>query len=117
MRGQRAAWLALCLVLNGAAVPIAAQTGLALPGCEPAPELRRALRERLNPEILDKMKLPERVARERQVLTELLTAYPREIEPYTRLSSLLGQYAPDEYAALRERWVKMAKDNPGGPLA
>jgi thiol-disulfide isomerase/thioredoxin len=88
-----------------------------LPGCEAASEVRKTLDETLDAKALDKMKFAERITGERQVLEELIAEYPREIEPYQQLIKMLRSDAPDELPVLRDRLVKMAKDNPDDPLA
>jgi len=97
--------------------PAQAQSARSLPGCETAPEVRKILDEKLNPKMLDKMKLSERVALERQVLNDLIAKYPRELEPYQTLVNSMRSEDPDQYAELRNRLVKMAKDDPNDPLA
>ncbi len=94
-----------------------AQPTLPLPGCETSPEVREVLDKKLDSKLLDRMKFGERLALERRTLEDLIARYPREFEPYQILSSRIHQYAPDEYPALRDRWVKMAKDHPDDPLA
>jgi thiol-disulfide isomerase/thioredoxin len=97
--------------------PARAQSARSLPGCETAPAVRKILDEKLDPKILDKMKLPERVALERQVLDDLIAKHPRELEPYQALVARVRSEDPDQYAELRNRLVKMAKDDPDDPLA
>ncbi len=97
--------------------PARAQSAQSLPGCETAPEVRKILDKKLDPKTLDKMKLSERVALERQVLNDLIAKYPREIEPYQTLVNDMRSEDPDQYTELRNRFVKMAKDDPNDPLA
>jgi thiol-disulfide isomerase/thioredoxin len=97
--------------------PARAQTGLSLPGCETAPEVRKILDEKLNGKVLDQMKYAQRVPYERQVLEDLIAKYPRELEPYQTLVNRMRWEAPDEFPALHDRLVRMAKDNPDDPLA
>ena len=108
--GLLASFLSFSLLVQCQAVP-------ALPGCEVAPELRKTLDETLDTKALDRIKLPERITREQQVLEQLIAAHPREIDPYQRLIETLRSDAPDELPMLRDRLVKMAKDNPDDPLA
>ena len=96
--------------------PLMAQN-LALPGCETAPQVRKVLDEKLEFKTLDKLKLPERIALERQVLEDLIARYPRELTPYQTLVNKLSSENPDEAPALRIRMVQMAKDHPEDPLA
>ena len=97
--------------------PAQGQSARSLPGCETAPEVRKILDEKLDPKALDKMKLLERVALERQVLDDLIAKYPRELEPYQTLVNKMRREDPDEFPELRNRLVKMAKDDPNDPLA
>jgi thiol-disulfide isomerase/thioredoxin len=110
-----ASLLAAALVSNS--FPAQAQSARSLPGCEAASEVRKVLNKKLDPNFLDKMKLRERVALERQVLDDLIARYPRELEPYQTLVNRMRSEDPDQYAELRNRLVKMAKDDPNDPLA
>src|ERR1022692_1793013 len=94
-----------------------AQTVLPLPGCETRPEVRQVIDDQLDYKVLDGMKYPERLAYERKVIEDLIAKYPRELEPYEKLRDIVRQFAPDDYPALRDGWVKRAKDNPDDPLA
>ncbi len=94
-----------------------AQAVLSLPGCEATPEVRKIIDEKLESNLLDKMKFSERLAYQRWVLEDLITRYPRDLEPFVRYSNLMSEYAPEEYASVRDRWVQSAKDHPGDPLA
>lgn len=107
----------LPIVLLASSAHAGAQAALPLPGCEGAPEVRKAIDEKLDSDKLDKMKLVDRWAYERQVLDDLIAKYPRELRPYESLGSRMLSRAPDEVPAERERWMKMAKDNPDDPLA
>jgi hypothetical protein len=78
---------------------LTAQDALPLPGCETAPRVRKILDEKLDPKLLDKLKLPERIALERQVLEDLIARYPRELEPYQTLVRRIGSENPDEAPA------------------
>jgi thiol-disulfide isomerase/thioredoxin len=97
--------------------PARSQTALALPGCEPSPEVRKILDEKLDENALDKMKFAERVAFERQVMEDLIAKYPREFEPYRRLIQDLRYMQPDAFPAIQERFAKLAAKNPNDPLA
>jgi hypothetical protein len=93
------------------------QSPPAVPGCEPRPEVRRILDEKLSEEALQQMKFTERVALRRQVLEELIAQYPREVEPYRRLIRATREDDPDQYAALMDRFQKEAGQHPDDPLA
>jgi thiol-disulfide isomerase/thioredoxin len=106
----------LAAVLLSNSFPARAQSAQSLPGCETAPAVRKILDEKLDPKVLDKMKLPERRALEHQMLDDLIANYPRELEPY---QTLVGDTRAEDPAALpelRNRFVKMAKDDPNDPL-
>ena len=94
-----------------------AQSPLPLPGCEAPPELRRVLDDELDSKVLNRMKMPKRLAFQRHLLEDLIARFPREWEPYHALNGFLSQYAPEESPTLLDRWVKMAKDHPDDPLA
>ncbi|MGB8261901.1 MAG: TlpA disulfide reductase family protein [Terracidiphilus sp.] len=93
------------------------QSTLPLPGCEAAPEVRAVVEEKLDWRLLEKMKFSERLAYRRKVLEDLIARSPREFVPVQRYAELMGQYAPEEYAALRARWIQQARDHAGDPLA
>jgi thiol-disulfide isomerase/thioredoxin len=63
------------------------------------------------------MKFPDRLAYERRVLEELTAKYPRELVLHEKLRDIKHNGFPEDYPALRNRWLKMAKDNPDDPLA
>jgi thiol-disulfide isomerase/thioredoxin len=96
---------------------LTAQNALPLPGCETTPQVRKILDNKLDSKILDKLKLTERIAVERQVLEDLIARYPRELEPYQTLVKRISSENPDEAPTLRNRMVQMAKDHPDDPLA
>jgi thiol-disulfide isomerase/thioredoxin len=87
------------------------------PACEPRPEVRQALHDKLNPVDLDKLKFPERVTRTHQVLDDLIARYPRELEPYDRLISFVRGKEPDAFPALQARFRDQAAKQPEDPLA
>ncbi len=93
-----------------------AQAVLPLPGCEATPEVRKIIDEKLESNLLDKMKFSERLAYHPE---DLMTRYPRDLEPFVRYSNLMNEYAPEEVRreSVRDRWVQSAKDHPGDPLA
>jgi len=117
MRTSLALVSALTALLATVPYPARCQTTLALPGCEASPEVRKVLDEKLDEKILDKMKFAERAAYERQALEGLIAKYPREYEPYERLRDHMGWMEPDALPQLRERFVKLAAQNPNDPLA
>ena len=107
--------LAVALLLAPA---LFAQPSQSLPGCEPRPEVRRILDEKLSEEALQEMKFPERVAFRRQVLEELIAKYPREVEPYRRLiQATYDRTTPGTIGALADRFRKQAGQHPDDPLA
>jgi thiol-disulfide isomerase/thioredoxin len=104
-------------VLLGLPFTVQSQTSLVLPGCETSPALQKVLDEKLDGKLLNKMKFPERIAYERQVLEDLISKYPREVKPYQTLVNRMRDEDPDSFPALRDRLVKMAHDHPDDPLA
>jgi hypothetical protein len=108
---------ALSLALLSLSFTVQAQTSLVLPGCETAFAVQKVLDEKLDGKRLDNMKFPERTSFERQVLEDLITKYPREVQPYQTLVNRMRNEDPDSFPVLRDRLVKMAHDNPDDPLA
>jgi len=104
----------LAIVIFSLAGICSAQSSL--PGCEPRPEVRQALKEKLRSQDLDKLKYVDRVARQHEVLDDLIAKYPRELEPYRRLISFV-HYETDDYPALQARYREQAKQHPDDPLA
>jgi thiol-disulfide isomerase/thioredoxin len=104
--------LAIIAVLDAASL---AQFPQALPSCEPPPEVHKALDEKLDNKDLGKMKFIDRAARRRAVYEELITKYPREIEPYNRLIAD-ARANPIWYPDLQERFRRQAALNPDDPL-
>ena len=94
-----------------------AQSPAALPGCEPRPEVRQILEEKLSDKTLQEMKFAERVAFRRQTLDDLIAMYPREVEPYRRLIRATKEEDTDRYPALVEGYRKQAEQHPDDPLA
>jgi thiol-disulfide isomerase/thioredoxin len=88
-----------------------------LPGCEPPPEIRLALKEKLNSTELNKLKYVERVARETEVLDGLTAKYPRELEPYQRLIDSITWVEADRFSAVQARFKEQAVQRPDDPLA
>jgi thiol-disulfide isomerase/thioredoxin len=109
--------LSLPVALLSLTVLSPAQARLPLPGCEPAPQVSQILDEKLDYDALEQMEFSQRWALERQVLDGLTAKYPRELKSYESLRDYTRSEAPEEYPALRDRWIKMAKDNPDDPLA
>src|ERR1022692_3866158 len=108
------AFAAILLIATSPA--LFAQSSPALPGCEPRPEVRQVLDEKLSEKILQEMKFTERVAFRRQVLEDLIAKYPREVEPYRRLIQATKEEDTDHYPALVDRYQKQAKQHPDDPL-
>lgn len=86
-----------------------------LPGCEARPEVRQVLQEKLRSEDLDKLKYVDRVARQHEVLDDLIAKYPRELEPYRRLINFV-HHDTDDYPALQARYREQAKQHQDDPL-
>lgn len=88
-----------------------------LPGCEPRPEVRQALREQLNEQSLQKLKFADQAARQHEVLEGLIAKYPRELEPYRRLIDFVHFNEPDLYPALQARYRDQAAQRTDDALA
>ena len=100
-----------------AAPALFAQSSAALPGCEPRPEVRQVLDDRLSEKSLQEMKFSERVAFRRQALEDLIAKYPREVEPYRRLLQATKQEHTGSYPKLVDRFRLQAEQHPNDPLA
>lgn len=87
-----------------------------LPGCEPRPEVRQALQEKLNQKNLDKLKYVDRVARQHEVLGELIAKYPRELETHKRLINFVRWSEPDQFPALQSHYKELSSQSPDDPL-
>src|ERR1700693_6299204 len=89
----------------------------ALPGCEPRPEVRQVLEEKLNFTVRQNLKYSGLVALQREVLEDLAARYPRESEPYIRLIQFVRWDDPDQFPALQSRLRQQAAAHPEDPLA
>jgi hypothetical protein len=87
-----------------------------LPGCEPSPEVRQVLKDKLNPTDLQKLKYADRVAREKEILGDLISRYPRELEPYHRQINFV-HYQTDDYPALQSHYRDQGRQHPEDPHA
>ena len=105
------------LLLAAGCVAVFAQSSQVLPGCEPRPEVRQILDDKLSEQTLQQMKFAERVALRREVLEDLIAKYPREAEPYRQLIAATRQDDTEHYAALADRFRKQAALQPDDPLA
>lgn len=109
-----------CLVLLLAVVVHSmiarAQSPLALPGCEPAPGVRKDIDETFDEKKFEHMKYSEQTALRHELAEKLIAKYPREVEPYRRILNL--SYGDAVWkAALQERFRKQATEHPEDPLA
>ena len=125
---MRISYSLVLVVLAGASVGTRAQTPLSYPGCDAPPEVRAALDVTLSPDALAKLKVGDRVALQQQVLSGLLAKYPREYVLYELQMSLAqaqqwyadasaADDAKAKFDALRDRWVKNAREHPDDALA
>ena len=108
--------LTIALLVAGSPA-VWAQAPAELPGCEPRPEVRQAIQEKLSAKSLANMKFAERAAFRRQVLEELTAKYPREAEPYRLLFQAAKEDDIGHYPALVDRYQKQAEQAPDDPLA
>lgn len=104
-------------LLSALLPPLHGQSSPQLPGCEVNPAVQKVIDRELDAKVLDAMTFADRLALERRTLEGLIASHPRELEPYEKLRDLVHQYSPDDYPALRDRWVKMGKEHPDDPLA
>ena len=107
----------LLVLLSGLVPVVNAQSSSRLPRCEVNPDVQNVTDRELDPKLLDGMTFAARLALERKTLKALISKYPRELEPYTKLRDLFHQYSPDEYPKLRDGWIQMGKEHPNDPLA
>jgi hypothetical protein len=118
-------WSRCFLVVTMLVAASLAQPPVSLPGCEPTPEVRKALEEIPDGKDLAKMKFSDWVARRHAAYQELIAKYPREVEPYRRLieeengetRGRDGFLDPSPYPALPEKLRAQAAQNPDDPLA
>lgn len=115
MKRELASFLRVPVTVTVVAAASLAQSPQASLSCGPAPEVRKALDEKLNGKDLEKMKFIDRAARQCAVYEELITKYPREVEPYNRLLEDARE-DPSCYPALQERFRRQAAQNPDDPL-
>lgn len=90
--------------------------GQSIPGCEANPEVRKELKEKLGYPALDKLKWADRIARQYEVLNDLIARYPREREPYRQLIQFVD-WETDDYPNLQTRFREQARQHPEDPLA
>ncbi len=117
MRASLSLASAVSLVCLYSASMLQAQANSALPGCDAVPEVRTVMDTKLDDNLLAKMKFEQRVAYERKILEDLMTRYPRELQPYQSYVNFINENVPDESPALRAHWVQTAKEHPDDPLA
>jgi thiol-disulfide isomerase/thioredoxin len=93
-----------------------AQSPQVLPACEPSPEIRKIVHDKLSGAEFDKLKFSEQTALQRAVYEDLIVKYPREVVPYNCLIRSAREY-PGEFPDLEERFRKLAVQNPDDPLS
>jgi thiol-disulfide isomerase/thioredoxin len=106
---------AILLAAGGPA--LFAQSPLAVPGCEPLPEVRQVLDDKLGDKVVENMKGVDQIPLERHVLGDLIARYPREMEPHRRLIQDIRWLDPESYPALAESYVQQAEQHPDDPPA
>ena len=94
-----------------------AQSPLALPGCEPRPEVRQTLEDKLGDKVLENMKGADQVPLERKVLGDLIARYPRELAAHRRLIQDMRWLDPEAYPELVRHYTEQAEQHPDDPLA
>lgn len=107
----------LLITLFGVSPGLNAQTSSRLPGCEVNPDVQNVINRQLDPKLLDRMTFADRLALERSTLEGLISEHPRELEPYAKLQDAFYPYSPEDWAKLRDRWIRMGKEHSTDPLA
>lgn len=114
MRSILPAATALLAAVLGSFSLVQAQAVLPLPGCDSSPDARKILDEKLDQNVLNRMKYPERSA----LIKDLAARYPRELQPNEMLKDdEFWNATKEEAQALRDQWMKRAKENPDDALA
>ena len=107
----------LCLfVFLAVTSPALAQSSL--PSCEPLPQLQEALEKESDWKLAPGETLAQLLAEHREMLTELISHYPREVEPHRRLILEIRWWAdPTQLPPLLERYRQQRSENPDDPFA
>ena len=105
----------LFLITMSSLAPVCLAQG-SLPGCESRPEIQQVLKEKLRSEDLAKLKYADRVAREQEVLGDLIVEYPRELEPRQRQIDFV-HFETDDFPKLQARYQDQARQHPDDPFA
>jgi thiol-disulfide isomerase/thioredoxin len=89
-----------------------------LPGCEPSPPLQEILKKESDWKLLPGETLDQLLAQHREVLSDLISKYPREVEPHRRLILETRWWAdPAQLLPLLDRYRKQQLESPDDPLA
>ena len=96
---------------------VSSRTLFSQPQCEPRPEVRQVLEEKLATKKLAELKFAERVAYRRQTLEDLIAKYPTEVEPYRQLIKVTKEEGTDHFPELAARFQKAAEQHPDDPMA
>jgi hypothetical protein len=96
---------------------VSSRTLFSQPQCEPRPEVRQVLEEKLATKKLAELKFAERVAYRRQTLEDLIAKYPTEVEPYRQLIKVTKEEDTDHFPGLAARFQKAAEQHPDDPMS
>lgn len=111
---------AFLVLLAGTCLASQAQSNMSLSGCDAPPEVHIAFASTLSQASLAKLKTNDRDKLRRHVIEGLLVKYPREYSLYEQqmytVQSSQSEKAKAEFDALRDRWIKLAKENPDDSL-
>jgi thiol-disulfide isomerase/thioredoxin len=108
---------ACLLLLLAGCLQALGQERRALPGCEAPDQLKKELKETLDPKIFQDMKFADEIAHQVKALDQLIVKYPREGEPAKRLIELAGWRDPSLISAVKDRFEKQERQSPNDPLA
>jgi thiol-disulfide isomerase/thioredoxin len=101
-------------------VPIARADQPSLPGCEAPSAIRKVVKDQLGSPEFNRLAYDVQIERKRQVLSNLMDRYPREVEPYTLWIAAAREdqlIHPELLAGLQKEYGDRAAAHPDDPLA
>jgi thiol-disulfide isomerase/thioredoxin len=111
--------LALPLLLIFLAT-IAKADQASLPGCEPPSAIQKIIKDQLHSPEFWRLDYSARLARNRQILVDLMKRYPREVEPFNLWIATVREdqlLHPELLAGLQRTYREQAAAHPNDPLA
>jgi hypothetical protein len=91
-----------------------------LPGCEAPSAIRKIVKDQLNSPEFNRLAYDAQIERQRQVLSNLMERYPREVEPYNLWIAAAREdqlIHPELLAGLQKDYRERATAHPEDPLA